>query len=240
MHILVIERDRHIASKIIDYLEAKGHQLDAVADGVAGLNLAASNGYDAVVLSWMLPRMEGPEVLRKLRLDHGIPVPVLMLSTKVELSDKIIAFRSGADDYVTKPFELPELEVRLEALVTRAQGRVTKRRLLVGDLTLDLSTLDARRAGRRLHLYPACRKLLQALMRASPAAVTRRQLEHLLWGENPPNGDLLRSQISSLRRTLDGPFEEKMIQTLPRVGYRLVPPSRPVGTLEGRSNDGEA
>ncbi len=239
MRILLIERDREVASKILDYFEARGHQLDTIADGVAGLHFAASNGYDAVVIDWMLPRMEGPEVLRRLRLDHGVSVPVVMLAARVELSDKIIAFRSGADDYVTKPFDLPELEVRLEALVSRTEGRVTKRRLLVGDLTLDLSTLEATRAGKRLHLYPACRKLLEVLMRASPAAVTRRQLEHTVWGDNPPDEDLLRSQMSSLRRSIDGPFEEKMIQTLPRVGYRLVAASFPA-IQAGLSRDSEA
>jgi len=228
MRILVIERDREVALKILAYFEARGHQLDTIGDGIAGLHFAASNGYDAVILDWMLPRMEGPEVLRRLRLNHGVSVPVVMLAAKVALSDKIIAFRSGADDYVTKPFELPELEVRLEALVSRTEGRVTRRRLLIGELTLDLRTLEATRAGKRLHLYPACRKLLEALMRASPAAVTRRQLEHTLWGDDLPDGDLLRSQMSSLRRSIDGPFEEKMIQTLPRVGYRLIPPSRPM------------
>lgn len=228
MRILLIERDLKDAAQILDYFESRGHQLDVVADGLAGLHLAATNLYDAVVLDWLLPRMEGLEVLKRMRLDHGVPVPVLMLTAKDDLSDKITAFRSGVDDYVTKPFDLTELEVRLEALVTRTEGRVTRRQLMVGDLTLDLRTLEATRAGRRLHLYPACRKLLEALMRASPAAVTRQQLESRLWGDNPPDDDLLRSQMSSLRRALDGPFDEKMIQTLPRFGYRLISVSAPV------------
>ncbi|WP_139042456.1 response regulator transcription factor, partial [Stenotrophomonas geniculata] len=129
---------------------------------------------------------------------------------------------AGADDYLTKPFALPELEVRLEALLLRAQGRNPRKRLQVGDLVLDLATLEAQREGQVLHLYPACRKLLEVLMRASPSAVTRQQLEFALWGDEPPDGDLLRSHVYELRRSVDGPFAEKLIHTLPRVGYRLA------------------
>ncbi len=116
----------------------------------------------------MLPRMEGPEVLRRLRAEHASEVPVIMLTARDELPDKIAGFRAGADDYLTKPFALPELEVRLEALLLRAQGRNPRKRLQVGDLVLDLATLEAQRGGQVLHLYPACRKLLEVLMRASP------------------------------------------------------------------------
>ena len=112
--------------------------------------------------------------------------------------------------------------MRLEALLLRAQGRNPRKRLQVGDLVLDLATLEAQRGGQVLHLYPACRKLLEVLMRASPGAVTRQQLEFALWGDEPPDGDLLRSHVYELRRSVDGPFADKLIHTLPRVGYRLA------------------
>ena len=163
----------------------------------------------------------GREVLSRLR-DAGRDTPVLMLTARDELPDKIAGFRAGADDYLTKPFHLPELEVRLEALVARARGRGRHKVLQVGDLKLDMGTLEATRAGHALHLYPACRKLLEVLMQASPAAVTRDRLEHALWGDDPPDGDMLRSHIYELRRSVDGPFATKLIQTLPRVGYRIV------------------
>jgi DNA-binding response OmpR family regulator len=188
---------------------------------VTGLHLAVTHPYDALVLDWMLPRMEGPEVLRRLRADHGSEVPVIMLTARDELPDKIAGFRAGADDYLTKPFALPELEVRLEALMVRANGRNPRKALEVADLRLDLATLEAQRDGKTLHLYPACRKLLEVLMRASPGAVTRQQLEFALWGDELPDGDLLRSHIYELRRSVDGPFQQKLIHTLPRVGYRL-------------------
>ena len=221
MRLLVIEDNHSLVANLFDYFEARGHTLDAAPDGVTGLHRARNEAYDAIVLDWMLPRMDGPEVLRRLREEHDSAVPVIMLTARDDLPDKIAGFRAGADDYLTKPFALPELEVRLEALMARAHGRQRRRVLEVHDLRFDLSTLEVTRAGQPLHLYPACRKLLETLMQASPAAVTRQQLEHALWGDDPPDGDMLRSHIYDLRRSVDGPFSVKLIQTLPRVGYRL-------------------
>ena len=225
MRLLVVEDNRNLTANLFDYFEARGHVLDAAPDGVTGLHLASTQAYDVVVLDWMLPRMDGPELLRRLRNEHGSDVPVIMLTARDELPDKIQGFRAGADDYLTKPFALPELEVRLEALVSRRQGRGRRHVLEVADLRLDLDTLEATRAGRALHLYPACRKLLEVLMQASPAAVTRQRLEQALWGDEPPDGDMLRSHIYELRRSVDGPFARKLIHTLPRTGYRIAPPS---------------
>jgi len=220
MRILVVEDNRSLLANLFEYFEARGHVLDASPDGRTGLHLALNHPYDVVVLDWMLPRLEGHEVVRALR-DAGRDVPVLMLTARDELPDKIAGFRAGADDYLTKPFALPELEVRLEALVARATGRGRTRMLEVADLRYDLTTLEVTRGGRPLHLYPACRKLLEVLMQASPAAVTRERLEQALWGDSPPDGDMLRSHIYELRRSVDGTAATKLIHTLPRVGYRL-------------------
>ena len=230
MRILVVEDNRNLVANLFEYFEARGHTLDAAPDGPTGLHLAIAQPYDAIVLDWMLPRMDGPEVLRRLRNDAGSDVPVLMLTARDELPDKITGFRAGADDYLTKPFALPELEVRLEALVTRATGRGRGRVLQVGDLRYDPVTLEATRAGRSLHLYPAGRRLLEVLMQASPAAVTRERLEHALWGDDPPDGDMLRSHIYELRRSVDAAHPAKLIHTLPRVGYRLA---ETTGTRDG-------
>ena len=173
MHLLVVEDNRSLLANLFDYFEARGHVLDAAPDGVIGLHLAITQVYDVVVLDWMLPRMAGPDVLRRLREDHASAVPVIMLTARDELPDKIAGFRAGADDYLTKPFALPELEARLEALMARVHGRRRLRVLEVHDLRLDLATLDVTRAGQSIRLYPACRKLLETLMRASPAVVTR-------------------------------------------------------------------
>jgi DNA-binding response OmpR family regulator len=222
MHLLVVEDNRSLVANLFEYFEARGHTLDAAPDGVTGLHLATTQDFDAIVLDWMLPRMDGREVLRRLREEADSSVPVIMLTARDELPDKIAGFRAGADDYLTKPFELPELEVRLEALVARGRNPARRRVLEVADLQFDLATLEVTRAGHLLHLYPACRKLLQTLMEASPAAVTRVRLEQALWGDEPPDGDMLRSHVYELRRAVDGPFPTKLIHTLPRVGYRLA------------------
>ena len=229
MRLLVVEDNHGLVANLFDYFEARGHLLDAAPDGPTGYHLATTQAYDAVILDWMLPRLDGREVLRRLR-EAGHETPVIMLTARDELPDKIAGFRAGADDYLTKPFQLPELEVRLEALVARVAGRSRGRALDVGDLHYDLTTLDVARSGRTVHVYPACRKLLEVLMRASPAAVTRERLEHALWGDDPPDGDMLRSHIYELRRSIDGPFETKLLHTLPRIGYRL---GVAMGTEEG-------
>ena len=223
MRILVVEDNRNLVANLFEYFDARAHTVDAAPDGQTGLHLASTQDYDVVVLDWMLPRLDGREVLRRLR-ETGSPVPVLMLTARDELPDKIAGFRAGADDYLTKPFALPELEVRLEALVARANGGGRRRELQVADLRYDLATLEVSRGGRSLHLYPACRKLLEVLMQASPAAVTRERLEYALWGDEPPDGDMLRSHVYELRRSIDAGFEQKLLHTLPRVGYRLAAP----------------
>jgi DNA-binding response OmpR family regulator len=226
MRLLVIEDNRSLVANLFEYFEARGHTLDAAPDGITGLHLATTQIYDVVVLDWMLPRMDGREVLQRLRTGANAATPVIMLTARDELPDKLAGFRAGADDYLTKPFALPELEVRIDALLARVAGRGRNRVLEVEDLRLDLATLEATRAGQPLHLYPACRKLLETLMQASPAAVSRERLEHALWGDDPPDGDMLRSHIYELRRSVDGPFPAKLIHTLPRVGYRLAAVSR--------------
>ena len=222
MRLLVIEDNRSLVANLFEYFEARGHVLDAAPDGITGLHLAITQPYDVVILDWTLPRMEGNEVLRRLREGATASLPVIMLTARDELPDKIAGFRAGADDYLTKPFALPELEVRVEALLARASGRHRSKVLEVEDLRLDLTTLEASRAGQPLHLYPVCRKLLEVLMQASPAAVTRERLEQAVWGEDPPDGDMLRSHVYELRRSVDGPFAVKLVHTLPRVGYRLA------------------
>lgn len=221
--LLIIEDNHSLVANLFQYFEGRGHALDAAPDGLTGLHLAVTHTYDAIVLDWMLPRMDGPTLVQKLRHEANRDTPVIMLTARDELPDKIAGFRAGADDYLTKPFELAELEVRLEALVARAKGLHRNTRALhVGDLALNLSTLEVTRAGLPIKLYPACRKVLEVLLRASPAVVSRETLQEALWGDSAPDADLLRSHVYELRRAVDGPFEAKLIKTVPRVGYRIV------------------
>lgn len=221
MRLLIIEDNYSLVVNLFEYFESRGHVLDAAPDGLTGLHLALANDYDAIVLDWMLPRMEGVELLRKLREASSLRTPVIMLTARDELPDKLTGFRAGADDYLTKPFAIPELEVRLETLLLRGKHAANSNVLAVDDLRLDLSTLQVDRAGKSLRLYRACRKILEALMRASPSVVSRQDLEHVLWGDSPPEGDLLRSHIYELRRAVDGPYPRKLIHTSPREGYWL-------------------
>lgn len=224
MRILVVEDHPPLVTSLFAYFEPRGHQLDAAPDGVTGLNLALTQGYDVVLLDWMLPRMDGPQVLQALRASAARDVPVVMLTARDEVPDKVAGFRAGADDYLTKPFALAELEVRIDAVVGRARGAHRHDVLAVADLRYDLRTLQVARGARAVHLYPAGRKLLDALMRASPAVVPRRDLEYALWGDDPPEGNALRSHVHELRRAVDGAGEPPLIHTVPRVGYRLAAP----------------
>ena len=223
MKLLVVEDNALLLANIFDYFEARGHTMDAAPDGLNGLHLAIHHDYDVIILDWMLPRIDGPTLLHRLRRDAGKQTPVIMLTARDELPDKIAGFHAGADDYLTKPFELAELEVRVQALLKRSQHhRVPKRVLTVGGLRLDLDTLDVQRDGVAIKLFPAGRKLLECLMRAAPAVVSRERLEETLWGDSPPDTDMLRSHMYDLRRAVDGEHAVKLIQTLPRAGYRLA------------------
>lgn len=221
-HVLVIEDHAGLVANLFGYLEPRAYVLDVARDGEAGLELALQDYYDAIVLDWMMPGMDGPSVVRKLR-EAGSAVPVLMLTARDELEDKILGFRSGADDYLTKPFAMAELEVRLESLMARAQGR--RQVLKVGDLQFNVATREVHRGGQKLHLYHAISNLLEVLLKASPAVVSRRALENAVWGESVPDNDLLRSHMFALRKCVDGPFAVKLIQTVPKTGYRIALPS---------------
>ncbi|MCR6684906.1 response regulator transcription factor [Pseudoxanthomonas sp.] len=222
MSVLIIEDNAQLAANLYDYLEACGHRLDAAPDGLTGLHLAATRDYDAIVLDWNLPRLDGLSVLRRLRGEAGARVPVIMLTARDQLDDKLEGFESGTDDYLVKPVALPEIEARLRALVARAQAGLDAGRVLaVADLALNLDTLQASRAGRPLVLSPTGRHLLERLMRDSPRVVSRQRLEQAAWGDRIPEGDLLRSHMHLLRRAIDPDGQPRLLQTVSGVGYRL-------------------
>ncbi len=223
MRILVIEDNSDIAANIGDYLEEKGHVADFAGDGVTGLHLAVVHDFDAIVLDLTLPGMDGLEVCRKLRQDARKQTPVLMLTARDSLNQKLTGFDSGADDYMVKPFELQELEARLSVLSRRGKG-VKSRILQLADLTYNLDTLVVIRAGKQIQLNPIGLKLLQHLMESAPSVVTRQDLETRVWGEELPDSDSLRVHIHGLRAVIDKPFEKLLIQTRHGIGYRMVDP----------------
>ena len=221
MRVLIVEDNPDIAANLGDFLEDHGHTVDFAGDGVTGLHLAVVNDFDAIVLDLALPGMDGLELCRKLRGDAGKDTPVLMLTARDRLQDKLSGFETGADDYMVKPFELQEVEARLKVLASRGRRRV-RRQLQVGDLVFNLDTLSVSRTGVDIYLNPIGLKLLQSLMEASPNVVSRNDLEMEVWGEEMPDSDSLRVHIHSLRSAIDKPFGSNMIQTRHGIGYRLV------------------
>lgn len=221
MRVLVIEDNSDIATNIGDYLEDRGHLVDFAGDGVTGLHLAVVHDFDVIVLDLTLPGMDGLDVVRKLRHEAHKQTPVLMLTARDALEQKIVGFESGADDYMTKPFALQELAARLDVLSRRGKGPQS-RVLKVGGLTFNLDTLTVTREGQTIQLNPIGLKLLQALMEASPSVVTRQDLEQRVWGEELPDSDSLRVHIHGLRAAIDKPFAKPLVHTRHGIGYRMV------------------
>jgi len=222
LSILIIEDNAQLAANLYDYLEACGHSLDAAPDGLSGLHLASSRDYDAIVLDWNLPRLDGLSVLRRLRREARKRVPVIMLTARDQLADKLDGFESGLDDFLVKPIALPEIEVRLRSLVGRLKHSAAPDEVLVvGDLRYHPRTMEIHRAGRKIVLTRIDHRLLEILMRESPRVVTRARLERAAWGENPPGNDLLRSHMYVIRRMIEQGSEPILLHTVPGSGYRL-------------------
>jgi DNA-binding response OmpR family regulator len=227
MRFLVVEDHADIAANIAEYFEARGVEVDCEADGQSGLQRATTDSYDAIVLDLLLPGLDGLSLCRQLRLAGRTRVPVLMLTAKDLLTDKIEGFEAGADDYLVKPFSLAELDVRLKALMRRARPPETTRVLNVADLRFDLDTLEAERAGEPIRLNPTTRRILIVLMQNTHRVVARAELERELWGDQPPQGDFLRAHIHALRTAIDKNFSLKLLHTIHGAGYRLcVEPPR--------------
>lgn len=221
MRILLVEDNRDILVNLADYLTLKGYTVDCAQDGLSGLQLASSQHFDLLVLDVMLPGIDGFTLCQRLREEARSSTPVIMLTARDTLDDRLQGFRSGADDYLLKPFALSELAARIEAVLRRSLG-MNRRNLQVGDLAYDLDTLEVRRAGRPLKLNPLGLKILEILMQRSPNVVRRDALEEAIWGEDCPDSDSLRSHIHQLRQVIDKPFAQPLLHTVHGVGYRLV------------------
>jgi len=217
--ILLVEDHHDLAETVGDFLESQGFTVDFAHDGLLAVRLAESERFDAIVLDLMLPGLNGIEVCKRLRKDLQLPTPILMLTARDQLDDKLTGFDAGADDYLVKPFDMPELVARLEALIRRERGVTAA--YTVGELHLDLDTMEASRRGQPLKLSRTLFDILRILMRESPKVVTRDALEQELWGDDLPDSDTLRSHLYNLRQVVDKPFSEPIIETLPGRGYRL-------------------
>ncbi|HEX8980837.1 MAG TPA: response regulator transcription factor [Parasulfuritortus sp.] len=220
MNILLIEDNRDLAHNIYEFFQEKGHEMDMAWDGISGLHLAATNSYDVLILDWILPGIDGLTVCRRLR-EAGNQTPILMLTARDSLNQKIEGLQAGADDYVVKPFAMAEVEARLDALIRRSQLRSKEAVLRVGDLEFNTGTLRVTRAGRQIELPRIPLKLLEMLMRASPRVVPSEELEKEIWGESAFDRETLRVHLHSLRHAIEQPGEKPLLKTHRGIGYQI-------------------
>ncbi|MFN7519811.1 MAG: response regulator transcription factor [Lysobacteraceae bacterium] len=220
--ILVVEDNRNLSEMMGEYLEARGFGVDYAGDGHDGYRLAVDNSYDVIVLDLMLPRMDGVELCRKLRNEAKKSTPVLMLTARDTLQDKVIGLDAGADDYLVKPFAIQELEARLRALIRRDRRQVSAEVLKVDDLILDTASLRVTRGGKEIQHSPIGLRLRTILPRESPRVVTRRDIEREIWGDGLPDSDTLRSHLYNLRKAIDRPFQKPLLHTVQTAGYRIA------------------
>jgi len=222
LRILIVEDDRAIATNLYDYLTSRGHAVDAAADGVTGLHLAVTHDFDAICLDLALPGMEGVTLCRRLRTEAQKNTPVLMLTARDTLQDKLQGFQGGTDDYLVKPFALREVEARLLALHKRSTGRVVSRVLTAGAITLDQRTLAVQFDENDVKLPRKCLQLLDILMQEPGRVFSRADLEAGVWGEMQETSETLRSHMHTLRRALIDAGGYDPIETIHGLGYRIA------------------
>lgn len=223
LKILVVEDNPDLAANLADYLEARGCVVDIAGDGLTGLHLAGTQIFDVILLDLILPGLDGLALCRHLRETAGKSTPLIMLTARDTLDDKVAGLEAGADDYLVKPFALREVVARIQALTRRAQFAVVPSELRVADLAFDPATLQVSRAGRLIELPPIPLRMLEALMRASPRVVGRAELERGIWGDAPPDSDALRTHLHLLRSAIDKPFDQPLLHTLRGIGWQLAP-----------------
>ena len=220
LQLLLVEDDMDLANAIVDYLELEDIQCDHAANGLSGFNLIKTNHYDVVILDLNLPKMSGLAICESLR-NEGFDVPILMLTAKDTLDDKLTGFAKGADDYLIKPFAMQELIVRTKVLSRRRSGQMTK--LNTCGLILDTQQQVILRGNNSLKLSPIGYKILETLMRASPNPVTREKIMQSVWGEEQPDSNSLKVHMFNLRKAIDNSFKTDDATILPpRLIHTLV------------------
>ncbi len=218
MKILVVEDDRTVGQYVKRGLEEQRYHADLVADGMEGLRLASGGRYDLIVLDLRLPEMNGLEVLRTLR-DRGNTTPILVLTAQDAVDFKVQALRSGADDYVTKPFSFEELLARVEALGRRPK-EIRAQVLRVVDLELDMATREVTRAGERIDLTPKEYTVLEYLMRHAGRVMSRTLITEYAWDYHfDPGTNIVDVVINRLRKKVDSGHAQKLVHTVRGVGY---------------------
>lgn len=221
LRLLIIEDHREIGDMLAEYFTNAGYQLEWATDGVMALHILGLTSFDLILLDVNLPKMDGVKLCQAIRQQLKLDTPIVMLTARDTVDDRIAGLDAGADDYLCKPFDLRELHSRVKAQCRRASGSIAKTQYTIGELTLDTEQQQAIREGKTLSLTPTTYQILHILVEAFPKVVSRRKLEQTLWGEEGTESDALRSHLYMLRRELDKPFAYPMLQTLPGRGFKL-------------------
>ena len=219
--VLIVEDHQDLAANIGDFLEAGGMTVDFAADGITALQLCSQNRFDAIVLDIMMPGIDGYEVCLRIRNELQQDMPIIMLTARDTLDDKLTGFDQGADDYLIKPFEMKELEARLISHIRRHRGDMDTKSLTIADMVFEPKTMRVTRSGEAIKLSPIMLQILRILMRESPNLVSREKLEAEIWGEDTPDSDTLRSHLYNLRKLIDKPYKQHLLHTIPGIGYKL-------------------
>ncbi len=222
MKILIIEDHANLANNLFDYFSRLGHTLDWAADGICGLHLAVTGDFDIIVLDLSLPGISGMDICKKIRQDAQLDLPIIMLTARDTLNDRVKGLEIGADDYLVKPFEMKELNARIQALTRRAQKQWTTKILSVGDLVFNTQTMEVKRDNQILILPPLQLKLLKFFMINTYRVVSSDELERTIWDDEPPITSALRTHLYTLRKIIDKPFSKPLLKTITGFGYRLT------------------
>ncbi len=221
MRILLVEDDLKIASFIVKGLRAAGYAVDRATDGGEGLQLALTQPYDTAIVDIMLPKLDGLALIERMRKEK-VNTPVIILSAKDSIDDRVKGLQTGGDDYLTKPFAFSELLARVQALIRRASGLAEPTRLTIGDLSMNLVTRDVARGGRKIELKPIEFSLLEYLMRSAGRVVSKTMIMEHVWDYNfDPQTNVVEARICRLRDKIDRGFDKKLIYTVRGVGYVL-------------------
>ena len=221
MRILLVEDDAKIASFVEQGLRSVGYAIDHISDGETGLRMALDEPYDLAIVDVMLPRLDGLSLIAELRKNKRT-TPVIILSAKDSVDDRVRGLQSGSDDYMTKPFAFSELLARVQALMRRASGLSEPTQLIVGDLSVNLLTREVTREGKRIELQPLEFSLLEYLMRNHGRVVSKTMIMEHVWNYNfDPQTNVVEARISRLRDKIDRPFSHKLVHTIRGAGYVL-------------------
>ncbi len=221
MRILLVEDDNKIASFIVKGFKAEGFAIDRAADGEMGLHLALTEPYDAAIIDLMLPKLDGLSLIDQMRREK-IETPVIILSARGSVDDRVKGLHTGGDDYLTKPFAFSELLARVQALIRRSSNVSEPTKLTVADITINLITREVVRAGKTIGLQPLEFSLLEYLMRNAGRVVSKTMIMEHVWDYYfDPQTNVVESRIYKLREKIDKGFSNKLIHTVRGVGYVL-------------------